>query len=119
LSFKLTFGAVKLTKDNWVLDFGGLKPIKEWLCKNFDHRTILAQDDPALPDFVALYNKWGFDLINILPGVGCESFAKYVFDYVDDWLGEEHFLECDTRGLQIMSVEVREHGGNSAIYARD
>lgn len=116
LSFKLQFGAHTLNADNWVLDFGGLKPIKAWLVENFDHRTILAQDDPALEDFAILYAKWGFAPINILPFVGCEGFAKHVFNHVSNWLAEEHPGARHERGLHIRSVEVREHGGNSAIY---
>lgn len=119
LSFKLTFAAEELDGDNWVLDFGGLKPIKAWLVENFDHRTILAEGDPALEDFAALYERHGFAPINVLPFVGCEGFARHVFEHVDEWLGDEHPLACDIRGLRIVEVEVREHGGNSAIYRRD
>lgn len=116
LSFKLMFGAERLNSNHWVLDFGGLKPIKAWLCSSFDHRTILAADDPALEDFRALYAKWGFAPIETLPFVGCEGFAKHVYDYVSSWLEDSHPMEMDIRGLRLVSVEVREHGGNSAIY---
>lgn len=116
LSFKLVFAAEKLNGDNWVIDFGGLKPIKEWLVETFDHRTVMAADDPALDDFQQLYAKHGFAPIIVLPFVGCEGFAKYVYDYVDAWLGDTMPLDCDIRGLRLKSVEVREHGANSAIY---
>lgn len=116
LSFKLVFAAEKLNGENWVIDFGGLKPIKEWLVETFDHRTVMAADDPALDDFQQLYAKYGFAPIIVLPFVGCEGFAKYVYDYVDAWLGDTMPLDCDIRGLRLKSVEVREHGANSAIY---
>jgi 6-pyruvoyltetrahydropterin/6-carboxytetrahydropterin synthase len=130
LSFKLTFSAIKLNENNWVIDFGGLKPIKAWLCDNFDHKLIIAEDDPARDRLEALRggDKVVGELVYeneqladplVLPFVGCEGFAKYVFDHVDEWLGEEHFMECDIRGLQLESVEVREHGGNSALYIRN
>lgn len=116
LSFKLQFGARTLDDNNWVIDFGGLKPIKAWLVECFDHRTILAEDDPALEDFQALYRKWDFQQPLTLPFVGCEGFAKYVFDHVSEWLLDEHPNQRHHRGLHLKSVEVREHGGNSAIY---
>lgn len=116
LSFKLKFGAERLNSDNWVIDFGGLKSIKQWLVDNFDHRTVLASNDPALEDFQALYAKHGFQAPLVLPFVGCEGFAKFVFDHVDAWLGDTLPLECDIRGLHLAEVEVREHGANSAIY---
>jgi 6-pyruvoyltetrahydropterin/6-carboxytetrahydropterin synthase len=128
LSFKLTFSAIKLNENNWVIDFGGLKPIKAWLCDNFDHKLISAEDDPYIQHLKALEGTCEpgdmdyappLAQVLVLPFVGCEGFAKYVFDHVDEWLGEEHFMECDIRGLQIESVEVREHGGNSALYLRN
>lgn len=118
LSFKFKFGAEELDDNNWVLDFGGLKPIKAWLVENFDHRTILAEHDPFLPYFQDLYRRCGFTEILVLPFVGCEGFAKFAFDKVDEWLGDEHPLACDIRGLHLAEVEVREHGANSAIYSK-
>ncbi len=116
LSFKLKFGANYLDPNNWVLDFGGLKPVKAWLVENFDHRTALASNDPFLEAFQKHYAECGFREILVLPFVGCEGFAKYVFDFVNHWLEDNLFLDCDIRGLHLAEVEVREHGGNSAIY---
>ena len=116
LSFRLKFGAERLDRNNWVIDFGGLKSIKQWLCDNFDHRTVLAENDPALEDFRVLYLKWGFQLPLVLPFVGCEGFAKFAFDHVDNWLTMNHPFECDIRGLHLAEIEVREHGANSATY---
>ena len=118
LSFKLVFGAQTLDDNNWVIDFGGLKPIKQWLVDNFDHRTVMAADDPALSDFTLLYGKYGFAPPLVIPFVGCEGFAKYVFDYVEGWLADKHGNDCFVRDLHLESVEVREHSANSAIYTR-
>lgn len=122
LSFKLTFAADQLDDNNWVLDFGGLKRVAEWLRNTFDHKLLIAEDDPMLTDLKSLGEACdGIDYAQlaqtqIVPFVGCEGFAKYVFDWVDAWLGDELPLECDIRGLRLVEVEVREHGGNSAIY---
>ena len=119
LSFRLRFGAHTIDENNWVINFGGLKPIKEWLVDNFDHRTILAQNDPALADFFELYSKWNFREPLVIPFVGCEGFAKYVSDHVNDWLIDRHFIDIEERGLHLALVEVREHSANSAIYMGD
>lgn len=116
LAFKLKFGAVLLDSNNWVLDFGGLKRVADRLKDEFDHRTILAASDPALPDFQELYAKWGFRDILVLPLVGCEGFAQYVFGWVDAFISDWYLHSRDTRGLHLVSVEVREHAGNSAIF---
>lgn len=116
LAFRFKFGAITLDRNNWVFDFGGLKPVKEWLCEGYDHRTILSEEDPFLETFQELYRVCGFKEIRMLPFVGCEGFAKHTYDYVGDWLATEHYRSCQDRGLHLKEVEVREHAGNSAIY---
>lgn len=112
LSFKLTFQATELDENGWVIDFGSLKPVKEYLTTMFDHKLLVAYDDPDKARFVALHHA---DLANVqvlLDGVGCEAFAALVFDWVNAW------LRCgvrETPRVQLLSVEVREHGANSAI----
>jgi len=49
--------------------------------------------------------------LRILPAVGCEAVARYVFTHVGK------MIRGDTQGrVWVESVEVREHSGNSAIY---
>jgi 6-pyruvoyltetrahydropterin/6-carboxytetrahydropterin synthase len=38
LAFTFTFGCDELDNKNWVVDFGGLKPLKAWLEDQFDHK---------------------------------------------------------------------------------
>jgi 6-pyruvoyltetrahydropterin/6-carboxytetrahydropterin synthase len=48
-----------------------------------------------------------------VPRVGCETIAELVFDHV------ERFVAEHTSGrVWLETVEVREHGANSAIYER-
>lgn len=115
LSFKLIFASDQLNDKNWVLDFGGLKDVKQFLVDHFDHKLAIAEDDPAKDEIAALAGIDAADPL-ILPAVGCEAFARFVYDWVDAWLGDKHPLDCDIRGLRLVEVEVREHGGNSAIY---
>jgi 6-pyruvoyltetrahydropterin/6-carboxytetrahydropterin synthase len=116
LAFRFKFGAISLDRNNWVMDFGGLKPVKAWLCEHFDHRTILSEADPHLDRFQEHYEACGFTPILVLPFVGCEGFAKYAFDYVGDWMAANFSKDVFDRGLHLKEVEVREHAGNSAIY---
>ena len=111
LSFRLTFATDTLDEHNWCLDFGGLKPIKAWLHDMFDHTLLVASDDPELVEFQRLAERGLVDL-RLIPAVGCEATARYVFDYVT------RFVEDETSGrVWLEEVEVREHNGNSAIYA--
>ena len=51
LGFKFVFGCGELDERNWVVDFGSLKPLKQWLEKKFDHKLVLALDDPMMMHF--------------------------------------------------------------------
>lgn len=120
LEVKLVFVSPTLNDNNWVIDFGSLKPVKEWLCDTFDHKTIIAIDDPALPLFQVMNKGRAGKLIDliVIPFVGCEGFASYIYDNVCRILGEESgSLQGGTDNhVYLESVEVREHGANSAIY---
>ena len=82
----------------------------------FDHTTVIALDDPELPAFRELYNK-GLLELRTVQGVGCEMFAKLIYERMNEILAK---LAMDRKLLnttvQIKSVEVFEHGANSAIY---
>jgi 6-pyruvoyltetrahydropterin/6-carboxytetrahydropterin synthase len=110
LAFRFVFATYELDERNWCVDFGGLKPLKAWLHRMFDHTMIVAEDDPQLPAFERLAQA-GLVELRVLPAVGCEATARYVFDHVSGLIAEE----TDAR-VWLETVEVREHGGNSAIY---
>lgn len=115
MSIKLTFAAQKLDENNWVMDFGGLKSIKAWLVETFDHKMLVAKDDPYLEALLALQALEVADIV-VVDFVGCEGFSRMVAAHVEAWLYEEHGYGVQYRGLKLESVEVREHGANSAIY---
>lgn len=111
LAFRFVFATNELDHNNWCFDFGQMKPVKEWLKSTFDHTMVVAQDDPELPRFELLARDDLIDL-RVLPAVGCEATAKYAFDHVSRFVHEQ------TNGrVWLESVEVKEHGGNSAVYS--
>lgn len=112
LAFKLVFATDRLDERHWCFDFGGLKPVRAWLHETFDHTMLVAADDPELARFQALAEAGLVDL-RILPAVGCEATARHVFDFVSAHVA----TETDGR-VWLESVEIREHGGNSATYQR-
>ena len=60
------FEASELTKEGWVVDFGGLSELKVWLDHMFDHTFLVAQDDPELAAFEKLHKTGALDL-RVLP----------------------------------------------------
>jgi 6-pyruvoyltetrahydropterin/6-carboxytetrahydropterin synthase len=118
VSFKIIFEG-DLDERNWVWDFGGMKRAKgkidglnpkQWFDYMFDHTTLIAKDDPYLDTLMNLELK-GIIQLRILPSVGAEKFAQYVYDKVNTFITQE----TDNR-VRIFSVEAREHEKNSAIY---
>jgi 6-pyruvoyltetrahydropterin/6-carboxytetrahydropterin synthase len=113
LAFRFVFATRELDGNNWCFDFGGLKPVKAWLHEMFDHTMLVAEDDPDLHDFQGLEGK-GLVALRVLPRVGCEAIAEYVFGYVARFVAER------TAGrVWLETVEVSEHGGNSALYEEE
>lgn len=112
LSFKFTFECKELNDRNWCVDFGGLKWLKGELQHHFDHRLVVARDDPALDELTALA---GIDaaLPLVLDNVGCEAFAKFAYELaVRAMLRDADFAPR----VRVVSCECAEHGANSAIY---
>ena len=111
LGFKFTFAASTLDDKNWVVDFGGLKELKEQLKYWFDHTLAVAIDDPSLSTFKVLQNEKLFDL-RTFNKVGCEAFAEFAATLATRELIEQRM---DSR-VWVVQVECFEHAGNSAIY---
>lgn len=114
LAFHFVFEAEELDVRNWVVDFGGLKPLKTILEDTFDHKLIVAEDDPELAWFMEA-QKRGIAEVVVLPAGGCEKFAEYVYEVAEQWLKDAGFApRC-----RLVSVEVKEHGANSAVFTKD
>ena len=112
LSVRINFKGM-LNDRNWVYDFGDLKFVKQFLQDTFDHKTVVAEDDPELETFKELDEKGLIQLV-VIPHVGCEKFAEYICKEI-----APQIVVNSNERVKLMSVEVREHSGNSAIYIND
>jgi 6-pyruvoyltetrahydropterin/6-carboxytetrahydropterin synthase len=107
---KFWFACDRLDDKNWVVDFGGLKNLKEILEKQFDHTLCIAGDDPLLASFKELHKTGAVDLRIMEKGVGIERTAEYCFDVADAYVRGITNNRC-----WVDKVEVWEHDKNSAI----
>ena len=118
VSFKVWFEG-ELDERNWVWDFGGMKRAKgtidgmnpkAWMDYMFDHTMIVAEDDPNINLFKSM-DESNIIQLRILPAVGAEQFAKYIYEKLNTFIQEE----TDGR-VKVVQVEFREHEKNTAIY---
>ena len=107
LGFEITFESDKLDDRNWVIDFGDLGILKDMLKGMFDHKTVVATDDPMLEHFRSLSNLNLIEL-RLMDNVGCEAFARYVYKFCERELANDR--------VKVKSVRVFEHGANSAVF---
>jgi len=108
LSFHFEFESDDLDVRNWVMDFGGLKPLKDLLEDWFDHTFLISLDDPNYKDFKKL-GELGLAKITEVEKTGCEGLADWLYEYMNTIFikdyGESDRIWC-------CKVEVRETDTN-------
>lgn len=111
LAFEFEFASEELDIRNWVVDFGGLKPLKGILEDTFDHKLLVAEDDPQ-KDLLCSLAGMGLADVIVVPAVGCEAFARMAFEVAQQWLLDAGYGDR----VYLGKVTVREHGANWASY---
>ena len=118
VEFEITFEG-ELDDRNWVWDFGGMKRAentidgmmpKAWMDHMFDHTFVVAEDDPFKESFMKM-DEAGVAQVRVVPAVGAERFAEFVFNKVND------FVQLETAGrVKVVQVKFMENHKNSATY---
>lgn len=110
-TIKLYFGANELDKRGWVCDFGGLKELKQVLKDQFDHVTLIAQDDPDLPLYKDLESK-GILKLNVLSAMGAELIADQLYRYINAVYIPDYLGQGEAERIWCFRVELRENREN-------
>ncbi len=111
--FELVFAGFDLDVRNFIVDFGGMKSFKAQLENTFDHKTLVAENDPEIEWFKEAHKRGILDMV-IVENTGCEAVAKLVYESVELWLKDAGYGD---RAF-IHTVWVREHTGNGAGYTK-
>lgn len=115
-AFEIEFSAKERDKCGFVVDFGGLKGLKDLLNQKFDHMLVLNADDPLLFAQGSILDKvldfTGRNLTTV-PDCSCEGLAEYVLDLASAFV--EHLTEGRAT---VASVTCYEDSKNSATATK-
>ena len=111
-SVEFTF-AGDIDEHGWIVPFGDLKPIKEFLEYYFDHVTVLPADDPRIEQIPAEMTTPNglLGTLRVLPsGVSMEMSSVFIWEHVN------HYIYKITNGrCYVEQVRVYEHDRNDAM----
>lgn len=106
----LTFGAETLDEHGFIVDFGELHYLSDWIDEHFDHATVVASDDPRLDELQTLADSCLLKL-SLVDNASCEGIAKHLYETFQPMVAEN----TDGRA-RLVSVELHEDSRNSALY---
>ncbi|MFP6855408.1 MAG: 6-carboxytetrahydropterin synthase [Opitutales bacterium] len=109
-SITLTFGADEADEYGFIVDFGELHYLSDWIDEHLDHATMVASDDPRLDELQTLSDS-GLLKLSLVHNASCEGIAKHLFETFDPMVAEN----TDGRA-HLVSVELHEDSRNSALY---
>lgn len=112
-SMKFYFGGNDLDARAWMADYGGLKELKSILESQFDHTTLVAEDDPEL-EFYKEMERRKLAKLTILPALGCEALADMLYKFVNGVYIPDNWGPGEAERLWCYKVEVRETMSNMA-----
>lgn len=110
-TINLTFACEKTDANGFVVDFGKLGYIKDWINKHLDHSCLFNEADPEkdklLADYAKLFKTY------LIPNCSCEGIAEHLYGIFNP------MVQKATDGRTwITSVEIEEDSKNSAKYMK-
>ena len=111
-SIHLTFGAHETDPNGFVVDFGRLRFLRDWIEAHLDHACVFNEDDPLRAALVAAAPE--AYRVYLVPSCSCEGLARHLFDVFDP------MVRARTEGRAfLVEVEIWEDSRNSATYRPD
>lgn len=107
--FTFTFACREPDACGFVVDFGKLGYLRNWLNQNLDHACVFCHDDPLREQIVAAAP--GAFKVYLAPAVSSEGLARHLHDVLDPMV-RSHTADR----AWIASIEVIEDSKNSATY---
>lgn len=106
-----------LNSQDWVVDLGDLRFIKDFLYEQWEHRLLVSDDDPLLEEMKKLeaLGALSLNVMNSSKGHGptLEQSCKFVADFIQDKLCVLH------PNLKLKKIEIWEKSNNRAALHFD
>ena len=108
-SITVTFACSETDPNGFVVDFGDLKYLKDWIQGHLDHACCFNEDDPERETLLTAHGQ--LFKTYLLPNCSCEGIAQHLFGIFDSMVRQH------TEGRAwLTAVEVEEDSRNSARY---
>lgn len=107
----LTFACDNTDANGFVVDFGKLGYIKEWITTHLDHACLFNADDHEREKLLA--NNGKLFKAYVLPNCSCEGIAEHLYEVFNPMVQEA----TDGRAW-ITAVEIEEDSKNSAKFVK-
>jgi 6-pyruvoyltetrahydropterin/6-carboxytetrahydropterin synthase len=110
-SITITFGCHKPDKNGFVIDFGRLKFLDNWIDEHLDHACVFSEDDPMRHELVSVGGQAVWKSY-VVKNCSCEGIAEHLFGIFNSRVQEE-----SAGRVFLIAVEVVEDSKNSATYS--
>lgn len=108
-TFVLTFGCTAPDENGFVVDFGRLKFLRDWINEHLDHACVFNQDDPLRETIISTApHVWK---PYVVPSCSCEGLAEHLFHIFDPMIRSQ-----TQNRTHLLALEVIEDQKNSATY---
>lgn len=111
-SIEVIFQCKSLDENGFVVDFGNLKFLRDWIDDNLDHACLLSSDDPEMDRFKQM-QKDNLIKITTVSNASCEGIAKHIFDIFDVMIRSE-----TSQRAWICKIELYEDSYNKVYYSK-
>ncbi len=112
-SITITFESKELDSNGFVVDFGELHYIGDWIDQHLDHGTIICKNDPRIEDIRELAQSGLMKILEINQA-SCEGIAQYLFSTFDNLVRKNTLQRA-----WIKKIHVEEDSKNSATFKPD
>ena len=112
-AFTFWFKAKDLDHNGFVVDFGKLDYLSEWIDKNLDHGCLICKSDPKI-DHLRNLAELGLLKILEIQQASCEGIAKYLFSRFDQLVRDN-----TNNRAWIKRIHLKEDSKNSATFEPD